>query len=316
MSLCLGASQADMRLLHNADRSLRIGRWLRLAPSLTGYAEQVNYFTRSGLYSSSSIFQASRMTAARNSAVTKSFAAPHDPGLTSNLFYSWYQDWDYMYWDNNGWVIPPNFYNYDFYAAAATRYRYTVPSAELAGETIAGIMLEISGTGHGTGQDINHEYIMGSGTNGELIPTRIGPLNSPVVFDFHLSGAQPTNANFTTPDATIDCDTGNYVSALANVPFLYDWPHAWYDDVGYKGVIPLKLDSARIKNLFSSQHIYLTVRPRLMSNYSILGSINYWGGSLNPNQSSVLNFMNNRTAQYTQMANSCFYYPELYVYAH
>jgi len=322
MSNCLGASQTGRRLLHNADKSLRIGRWLRLPASITGYAEQVNPFGAQGVYSSASIFQASRMNAALNAAVGKMFSSVSGGGYAPYLGYAWEQDWDPSEWEDNAWIVPPNFRYGDYYMAAACRYSYYNELAPMEGEAVAGIMLKVNGTGHGTGQSLTAAYVTPNGGEGWVgvnhSPARVGPLNSGVVFDFYLTNvpAFSLNANFATPDATIDCNTGNAVCMAGGVQFLYDWPGAWFDDTGYKGVIELKLDAQRIKDLMSSPYITLVVRPRLLSNFSITGQINYWGGTLNPNTQSFFNYVNNRTSEYTQMAQSCFFWPELYVYAH
>ena len=317
MSYHLGASQTDKRLLHNANRSLRLGRWLKLEPTEIFQAEQVNQFGAPGFYNSTSIFQSGRIASALNSAITKPFTSG---GYAPYLGYSWEQFEHYIEWDDDGWVIPPsNFYYRDYYRAAACRFRYTIPADALQGETAVGIMLEVNGNGHATGQTVMTSYLLQDGTNGVgsiYTDERIRALDSFAGFDFYFSGTPTSNANFATPDWWIWCNDGNAVNIAGGVPLLYSWPRVWFNDLSRTVFIPLRLNSQRIIDMMSSQYIYLTVRPRLSGNFTMDGQPNVFTGALNPNTQSVFNFFNNKTSRYAQFASNFFFTPELYIYAH
>jgi len=316
MSKCLGSSAEDKTLiLRNADKTLRLGRWIKVQGVNHSSAISALTATYNGAPSSAGIFSQSTMTQSRTNALAAGLGAFASHPL---LNWAFFVDWNEMRWQytNDGWVweIPPIISTKTYCETRVSCYRFPIPN--ISGETVTRAEIEVANIGNGYGQTIDLPYIAPDGWvyhNPTQGPT--APIASNIRWDFIFSQSNPTTANSGTLGATAYANDGNYKYSQLGTPFVWDGTYAYWSDPSNAGALRLSVSSGIASSMPSNANIYVVVRPLLVYG-GIIGPVNWFGGSLNPNAQSAFNFFNNRTVGYAQNAMCGITPPVLWIYAH
>jgi hypothetical protein len=307
-------------------KNLRLGRWHFLTDinndrACTSYTVETS---AGGLYANGATlqFNSSRMQTAINTALSASFVASN---LLVGLDFQFYQSWDAFTWDEEAWIIPPNFYWFDYASATCVRYKYAVPAALQTGD-VQKIFIAIPSMGLTTVQHIDYMWPVGDGWDAAAAVESYGYLSTTAMgFDVLLSSTPTSTPNTTVGGLSyhlrIPINTGtNKMNESPVVPVQYD-PNPYtggvWSNPGDTGgrYIQLDISSDAAKALFSGSYVYVVLKP-YFSSYPFMGSIRPYSGAMYPNTASVCAWMNNKTIAFGQSMTAGMYGgPQLGVYS-
>jgi len=306
-------------------KNLRLGRWHFLNDSIADRACTSYTVEGSGggvyAYNSTLGFSASKMQTAINTALGANFVASN---LLVGLDFQFWQTWDWFEWDGTNWIIPPNFYWYDYCTATCLRYKYTVPTALQTGD-VQKIFIEIPSMGLTTVQHIDYMWPAGDSWAGAQAVENVGYLSTTTMgFDVLISNTPVAKPSTTVGGVSyhlrIPINTGtNKMNESPVVPVEYDPdPNGWsWSNPGDTGgrYIQLDISSTAAKALFSGANVYVVLKP-YFSSYPFMGSIRPYSGTMYPNTPSVCAYCNNRTIGFGQSMTAGMYGgPQLGVYS-